>query len=573
MLLAGQAKEMIAVEDEKKLVADLCEADPCYWATKNRIKLLGGTTFTLDGCEYMFDIMNDDARYIAVMKGTQARITTAFMLRMMHSVIYGRYPQGGIYYFPKKEAVENFSKTRFGPLIANNPCIKKHLRNTNSVNIKQVGKAFLSLLGASATSLIEGKKDGTSVRSTPADEVVRDERDLFDDDMADMTFDRLLNSKFKKEVDLGSPTIPDIGIHKVFCESDQKFRLIKCQACNGYTCISEEFPNSVKFRKEDGRFVPYLACIKCGREIHPKNGEYVAKFPDRYNSKYPNEGISGYHVSHFITPNCDLGIVMAKWNEAQNDMSKMGLFYNRFLGFPYIAIEDRLRPQDVFNCCGDEQMKTSSTIGTAMGADIMKTNRVIIAEKKKNGAKIIYMARVSGFDALYDLVERFNVRSACVCLRPYEESFRKFQIRCYNRKDIHGNTDKVTVFGVEYKDKQRNLLKTDEESGVYALARTEAMDGSQTWIRSGKLEIPRKCDEVKVFAKELCNTAKTLETNEKTGDRTYRYREVGTGGDHYRHCINYLQLALLNLQDYQIGLVPTGVESSSNYDPLTWGLT
>jgi len=549
-------------------IDEMMMVDPCYWAVKNKIQLMGGTTFTLSGCGYMQDIMCDEARYIAVMKGTQARITTAFMLRMIHSVRYGKYPQGGIYYFPKKEAVENFSKTRFGPLIANNPCIKKYLRQTNSVNIKQVGKAFISLLGASATSLIEGKKDGTSVRSTPADEIVRDERDLFDDDMAEMTFDRLLNSAFKKEVDLGSPTIPDIGIHRVFSLSDQKFRMIKCESCNKYTCIAEEFPNSVKFRKEDSRFIPYLACIKCGKEIYPRHGEYVAKFPDRYNPKHPMEGISGYHVSHFITPNCNLNIVMSKWDEAQNDTSKMGLFYNRFLGFPYIAIEDRLRQQDIFDCCGDYQMATTSTAGTAMGADIMKTNRVIIAEKKRNGgAKIIYMARVSGFDSLYDLVERFNVRSAVVCLRPYEESFRKFQEKCAKR------ADRVTVFGVEYRDKQRNLLKTDEESGIYALHRTEAMDGSQTWIRSGKLEIPRKCEEVKVFAKECCNTAKTLETNEKTGDRVYRYREVGTGGDHYRHCVNYLKLALLNLHDYQIGMVPIlAGEESDSYEPLTYGL-
>ena len=563
---------MIAT-DEEQLVADLMQTDPCYWAVKNKIKLLGGTVFTLDGCQYMFDIMNDTARYICVMKGTQARITTAFMLRMIHSVRYGKYTQGGIYYFPKKEAVENFSKTRFGPLIADNPCIKKYLRSTNSVNIKQVGKVFISLLGASATSLIEGKKDGTAVRSTPADEVVRDERDLFADEMADMTFDRLLGSKFKKEVDLGSPTIPDFGVHKVFSQSDQKFRMIKCVHCNGYTCIAEEFPGSIKFKKEDGRFIPYFACIKCGREIYVKNGEYVAKFPDRYNSKYPNEGISGYHVSHFITPFCDLRIVMDKWNEAQNDMSKMGLFYNRFLGFPYIAIKDRLRQQDVFNCCCDDQMKTSSTVGTAMGADIMKTNRVIIAEKKKSGgAKIIYMARVSGFDALYDLMGRFNVKSVVTCLQPYEEAFRTFQGRCSNRKDISGNPNKVIVYGVINRDRQKNLLKTDEESGVYVLNRTEAMDGSQTWIRSGKLEIPRKCEEVIVFAKECTNTAKTLETNEKTGDRTYRYREVGTGGDHYRHCVNYLKLALLHLNDYDIGLQLVGVDTEENYEPLTFEL-
>jgi len=551
---------------ESKCIEGGMEVDSCYWAVKSEIQLLGGATFTLDGCEYMADIMRDRARHIAVMKGAQARITTLFMLRAIHALIYGLYPQGSIYYFPNKIAVENFSKTRFGPLISENPCIRKHLRNTNSVNIKRVGRSFLRLLGATATVDIQGKKDSSSVRSEPADEIIRDERDLFNDVMADMTEDRLLNSTLKLEVDLGTPTIPDVGIDRVFGESDQKFKMIKCRACNGYTEISTEFPKSVKYKRETTheKFEPYLACVKCGKEIFPKDGEYVAKFPDRYNADYPLGGISGFHVNHFITPNCNLDLVMRKWEKASVDRNLMGSFYNKYLGFPYIALEDRLRQQDVFNCCGDEIMKFNSTIGTAMGADIMKTNRVVIAEKKpKGGAKVIYMARVSGFDALYDLAIRYNVKSAVICLRPYEESFRKFQARCHAKE--------IKVFGSEYRDKQKDFQKTDEQSGIYSISRTEMMDKSHSWVKGGGLELPRRCAEVEVFAKEMCNTAKVLETNELTGDRVYRYRPIGDKEEHYRHAINYLMLALPNLHDYQIGLVHS-VESNSDYNPLTWGL-
>ncbi len=551
---------------------EIMSSDSVYWAVKNQIRLMGGTVFTLDGCEYMADIMRDPARHIAVIKGTQARITTLFMLRAIHKLKYGQYTKGVIYYFHNKDSVEDFSKTRMGPLIADNPCIKELLASTNSVFVKQVGKAFLTLKGASATTIIQGKKDGGSVRSLPADEVIRDERDLFDDDMAKMTVDRLLDSDFKKEVDLGSPTIPDVGISKVFGESDQKFRLIKCLSCGKYTNSSEEFPDCIKYRKDSShdKSYPYLACIKCGVEIFAVNGEYVAKFPDRFNLKYPMEGISGYHVGYFDTAKFDPSFLMAEYHEAEADTSKMGRFYNTYLGQPWIDIEDRLLQQDVFNCCGDYAMKTSSVTGTAMAADIMKTNRVIIAEKLPHGgAKIIYMARVSGFDALYDLVERFNVRSASVCLRPYEEKFREFQDRCTKRQPV------VTCYGVQYpsSDKQVKSCRIDEKSGVYTLARTEAMDGSQTWIRSGKLVIPRKCEEVKVFAKECCNTAKVLETNEITGDRVYRYRPVGTKDEHYRHCVNYLKLALLNLNDYDISpsYAFAGAEED-NFDPLTHGL-
>ena len=556
----------VALLDNPDLVTDLMQVNCWYWAVKNEIKLMGGTIFTLDGCEYMRDIMCDEARHLAVMKGAQARITTLFLLRAIHALIYGMRPQGSIYYFPNKIAVENFSKTRSGPLISENPCIKRHLKNTNSVNIKRVGKSFLRFLGATATVDIQGKKDSSSVRSEPADEVILDERDLFDDAMADMIPDRLLNSLLKLIVELGTPTIPDFGIDKVFGFSDQKYRMIKCTACNGYTCIAEEFPRSIKYERETTheKFEPYFACIKCGKKIFVSDGEYVAKFPDRYDPKYPKEGISGYHVSHFITPNCELRLVMEKHEAALIDKSKMGLFYNSTLGLPYIPLEDRLRQQDVFNCCGDDVMKPSSFIGTAMGADIAKTNRVIIAEKKpKGGAKIIYLARISGFDALYDLAMKFNVKSAVICLRPYEESFRKFQARCHAKK--------VKVFGSEYRDRQKNLQKTDEQSGTYSVSRTEMMDKSHSWVNSGKLEIPRKCEEVRVFAKEVCNTAKVLETNELTGDRLYRYRPIGDKQEHYRHALNYLFLALPNLHDYQIGITHTN-EEKSNYNPLTFGL-
>lgn len=541
--------------------------DAIFWAVKNNIQLMGGTAFTLEGCEYMADIMRDPARHKAVMKGAQARITTLFMIEIIHAMIYGKYPQGGIYYFPKKEAVEGFSKTRFSPLIADNPCIRKHLKNTNSVSIKKVGKTFLSLLGASATSVIQEKKDGTGVRSTPADWVARDERDLFDDSMAEMTQDRLLNSKFQHERDLGTPTMPDFGIDAVFGYSDQKYRFIKCQGCNDYTCITDDFPHSIKFKRETkhDKYKPYFACVKCGKEIYPRDGEYVAKFPDRYNTDYPKEGISGFHVSHFITPNCDLSLVMDRYEKAQKDSTMLGLFYNKYLGLPHIDIEDRLRQQEVYSCCGDDIMRSTSVHGTAMAADIMKTNRVIIAEKKGDGkAKIIYMARVSGFDALYDLCVQFNVKSAVCCLRPYEESFYKFQARCSKKK--------IKVFGSAYATaKTKVMVRTDEESGIYTLHRTAAMDGSQRWIRSGDLELPRRCAEVEVFAKECCNTAKKLETDDKTGDRIYRYRPVGDKQEHYRHCVNYLQLALLNLHEYEYR-APVMAGAESEYDALTWGL-
>ncbi len=540
----------------------LQQSDPCYWALCNEIKLMGNTTFTLDGCRYMQQIMRDPSRFMAVMKGAQARITTAFMLRCIHSLKYGLYPKGVIYYFPSRDAVEDFSKTRFTPLINDNPCIKKHLKSTDSVFVKRVGKSFLTLKGGTATKILKGrKKDSMSVRSTPADEVIRDERDLFDDDMVEMTKDRLLDSVFKREVDLGTPTMPDFGIAKVYALSDQKNSMSKCEACDGYTCLVDEFPNCVKYKRETTHvnYEPYFACIKCGKEIPVLDQEFVAKYPDRE--------ISGYHIPHLITPNCELKLVMSRWEEAQIDGSKLGTFYNSILGLPYMETEERLTESDVLACCGSDVMRTSVSINqTAMGVDVGKAyHTILIAEKiDAKRAKIVYMCRVKGFPAVHDIAKKYNVKSAVVDRRPYEEAFEQFQ-----------NTESYRVFGAQYptSPKARNpFLKTDEKAGTYTVNKIQIFDKTHLWVKNKEIEIPRKCAEVDEFARQLCNCGKYIEEND-TGDRIYVYLKLGDQQDHYRNALHYLYIALGDLTAYQgMAAVGYGGGTESSYDPLEWEL-
>jgi hypothetical protein len=527
------------------------QADSCYWAQHNGIRLIGGGAFTSEGYEYQSDIMRDQSDDKVVMKSAQSGITTLFMLDAIHGLIYNQYPQGVIYYFPTEIAVQGFSKTRFGPLVADNPAIKRHLKNTNSVSIKKVGKTFLSLLGAKATTSIQGKKDGTAVRSTPSDYNILDEFDLFDWNMYLMTLDRLQHSDIGKVARIGTPTIPNFGMSKSFMDSDQKHWMVPCYACNKYTCIALDFPETIKFKNNE----PYLACIKCGREISPRNGEWVAKYPDR--------DTRGWHVSQFITPKLKLKKTMNRWKNDQRD-GKVGEFYNGVLGLPYVDTEEALKQSDVFACCGNDVMRTDISIReTAMGVDVgKKYHTIVIGEKvDEKRAKIVYLCRVKGFDAVHDIAQKHNVKSAVIDLRPYEESFYKFQA-----------AEPYRVFGAEYKDKQRNFLKVDEKQGVYSLHRTTMFDKTNNWIRNKEIEVPRRCAEVDEFARQVCNCAKRLETDDETGDRTYRYLRTGDGQDHYRSALNYLYMALGDLTHYQGMSAPGHKKTQSEYDPLTYGL-
>ena len=82
------------------------------------------------------------------------------------------------------------------------------------------------------------------------------------------------------------------------------------------------------------------------------------------------------------------------------------------------------------------------------------------------------------------------------------------------------------------------------------------------------LILPRRCEEVEVFAKQLTNTAKALEEDQETGSREYRYRRLGP--DHYYHALNYLLLAAkkIGLSESSERFHPPKVEI--DFDPRTY---
>jgi hypothetical protein len=57
------------------------------------------------------------------MKGAQVGFTSIYLLKSVHGLIHGKYPQGVLYLFPSREDVTDFSKGRLAPLISDNPAI------------------------------------------------------------------------------------------------------------------------------------------------------------------------------------------------------------------------------------------------------------------------------------------------------------------------------------------------------------------------------------------------------------------------------------------------------------------
>jgi phage terminase large subunit GpA-like protein len=127
---------------EKNVLELMCGVDCFSWLTEKGINLSHGP-WTLKGHEYQLAWMQEKFPEQVFIKGAQTGATEALVLRTLHGMIYGMYPKGALYLFPTRDDVKDFSKARFDPLIEANGSIKRYVQNTDSQNIKQIGKGFL----------------------------------------------------------------------------------------------------------------------------------------------------------------------------------------------------------------------------------------------------------------------------------------------------------------------------------------------------------------------------------------------------------------------------------------------
>lgn len=506
---------------------DLAAVDAAYWAELRRIKLQKGY-WSFEKRQYLREPMQATVRRMCYMKGTQGGWTELEINKSLHGMIFRRYSRGVLYLFPTTDDIRDFSKARFGPLISANPkTIGRYVQNTDTASLKRVHDAFLYLRGGTLSRHIEADaRESAKLRGISVDRCVFDEVDLMDQDAVAKARGRMGDSEVKEEVYISNPTIPDYGIAAVFEKSDQRHWFRKC-SCGEFTCAELEFPACVKYGK-DG--TGYIACKKCGREVLPDPGEWVVS--DREKSAY----MHGYRWSQLSSYQNDPGEILSEYTDPPD--GNLADVVRLRLGLPYVAAEDRLTKAEVLACCSHYGQLNSHKGPCAMGVDCQKPKRVVIGIR--SGMDQYTVLRTlpypdSNWNGLIDLIKRFNIKSAVIDIRPYEDSAREFQKKAAK----HG----CRTFLCEYSESTPLGSMYNVKTGICKVNRTEVLDSTHRIVTTpGQLLLPRNdSPEIKEFAEQMCATAKVLETNKRTRQNVYRYRKIGK--DDYRHAFNYFILA------------------------------
>jgi hypothetical protein len=483
-------------------------AEPLATWAMRRVRL-DGKPFSFSGHEYLRGIYDDGAPHVVLCKAAQIGGTVWALLRALHACIHAL---NVIYFFPTRSDVLEFSKSRVGPLIEDNPFLLKLIRDTDTAGLKRVGNAHL---------YFRGMQSPVGMKSTPADMVIFDELDEATPDAKTRARERLSHSAYRRIIELSNPSLPNYGIDEVFARSDQRHWTIRCDSCSHWTALDVEFPTTagrevrIIQKRRDGTY--YRACVKCGEELDLAHGEWVADYPDR--------SIHGYRISQLMSPVIDPEEILREYQTTRF----LDRFFNLKIGIPWADSQNRVDKPLVLSRCGSAGMLEHSTIPCSMGVDTGKDLHVVISRYKKDGAgvrEVIYIGVHHDYAELDGLMNRFQVGTCVIDAMPEIHATRGFAAQHAGR-----------VWLNFFLESQRGSYQWDRDQRIVRENRTEAMDASRKIIRDAKLVLPRACKVLEEFAEHVANDAKRLEEDPDSGAQVYRYKKLGT--NHFSLAFTY----------------------------------
>ena len=176
----------------------------------------------------------------------------------------------------------------------------------------------------------------------------------------------------------------------------------------------DSFPDSILL--VDGRW--RRSCIHCKAEIFVSDGEWVPDFPEREDV--------GYWIEGLLSPRADLDADMKRYHESEG--TARAEFMRSVLGIATVEAEHQLADTDIYDRCGKDLMRLSSTTETVMGVDIGDPNYAVIGLRTGDDAyHILWMGTVDNFVQLHEIAKRMNVRMAVLDAQPDIHASRDFQ--------------------------------------------------------------------------------------------------------------------------------------------------
>jgi len=433
------------------------------------------------------------------MKAAQVGISTYHLIKALWLAQSG---YKSVYFLPTSSMAGAFGKERFKPL----------LEQSFPDGFDGPSRAVRIADGA---VLFRGLLSEEGVRSIDADYVVLDEFDAAVPERAELAADRLLHSELGWLSYLSTPTMPGVGVDKLYAKSDQRRWLVKCRKCRWEGDLTERFPDCIGEKGDE----IYRVCPQCFNPMEVSEGRWVAAYLSR-------DDIAGYHISHLGT-SLPAKKIWQAYTEADKSY-QVRRFYNSILGLPYAEASVGLSAEEVEAAFGEPPKRFARVY---MGVDVGDVIHSAVVVRADVGLFAVELATHSSFDELDELMEQHLISSCVIDAMPYKASAAGFARRWPGQVYLAYLGAGKYAPGTE-RHPEGEVLKL-------GLDRTVALDELTEDIRSGTLKLPRNETGEKA-GEHLLNLYRVIDENDSGKSKAvWRNR----GPDHFAFALLFAREA------------------------------
>jgi hypothetical protein len=442
-----------------------------------------------------------------------------------------------VYFLPKKNPdATDFSKDRFDTAIELSPHFQNLFTDINNVGHKRAGAASL---------YIRGTRSKSATKSIPAPTVILDELDEMVQANIRQAMERASGHKIKQIIRYSTPTIPDFGIDLVHKNSTQDHYFFRCPRCNRFTELF--FPDDLIVTADSVLDInnlrkSYYRCNLCkGMILHEAKASIFNK-AEWHSTINQDSDERGFYINQFyslqITP-----YEMAKtYLESIDDPARDQEWWNSKGGKAYVPKGSRVSFDDLKNCIGNYSIHSPIPTGLiTMGVDQGKKIYYEIDQwflpehlgndlNAKSEAKCIKAGYVTEFEQLDKLMHEYQINHVVADYQPERRKAEEFMRRfigfvhlCYYARSEASKTFTV-----------------NENEQSISVHRTSWLDAALQRFKKKTILLPN--DLPSEYARHINALVRRYDTD-KDGNPIARYQNVGP--DHFGHCRNYSEIALL----------------------------
>lgn len=315
---------------------------PDEWAIDMGL-MVDGRHFSLEGREYVIQVIRDNSPEIVCPKAAQMSYTVSAITKSLHNVVVRKL--NGLYLLPIKTGSVGFVQSRVDPMIDSNPVLASNFGSVDNRLQKQtIDKLNL---------YIRGTNIKTELQEIPVDFEIWDEYDrMVMDNMPDARH-RMDGSKWKRLWKLSTPTVEGHGVYAEdeWEQSDQHRWEIPCPGCGRFQSLNFNDPdldyNNLKLGDSAGDCA--VECAFCKREISDQE-RWTLNSEGRWTPMNLGGRIRGYYINQFNSPTQSLYEIMADFFGGQTEIRKLRAFYQQNMGKPFTAKGDRFTPELLDKC-------------------------------------------------------------------------------------------------------------------------------------------------------------------------------------------------------------------------------